>query len=167
MEVKNKIPNTKIFEFHSEVKDACSVGVNQNNIHSITENKTVVITALPGAFTPTCSTKHLPDFIKNYSKIIDANVNTVCFISVNDPFVMHAWGELNNVPPTMRMLADSNAEFTREMGLSINLEDIGLGLRSHRYTLVVKNSVIEYMSVDESPSEYIKSNVENLLNNLT
>jgi peroxiredoxin len=163
IKIKDKIPNIKIYEYLADGELGRTVGINHNEIYSITDNKTVVITSVPGAFTPTCSEKHLPDYVKNYRSILEAGVDTICFISVNDPFVMSAWGKINNVPVGFKMLADSNAEFAKVIGSDIDLTDAGLGLRSIRYTLVVKNNYIEYLNIDESPADYKNSSVKSLL----
>jgi peroxiredoxin len=127
------------------------------------DNK-VVIFAVPGAFTPTCSEKHLPGFVEHYQRFRDKGIDVAC-ISVNDPFVMQAWGQSQNVPEGMMMLADGNAVFTRALGLELDASSYGMGTRAKRFSLYAENGVVKQLFV-EAPGEYRVSSAEHMLSQL-
>ena len=127
------------------------------------DNK-VVIFAVPGAFTPTCSEKHLPGFVKHYQQFRDKGIDVAC-ISVNDPFVMQAWGQSQNVPEGLMMLADGNAVFTRALGLELDASSYGMGIRAKRFSLYAENGVVKQLFV-EAPGEYRVSSAEHMLSQL-
>jgi len=108
----------------------------------------VVLFGVPGAFTPTCSDYHLPSYVIRHSELAAKGVDTVACISVNDPFVMDAWGESQNVGDSVLMLADGNGEFTAAIGLEMDGSGIGLGSRSQRYALVLKDGVVTVLHVE-------------------
>ena len=110
--------------------------------------KKVVAFAVPGAFTPTCSAKHVPSFLTNYDALKAKGVDTVACISVNDAFVMDAWGKDQKSEGKVLMLADGNGEFTQKMGLEMDGSKFGLGKRSQRYAMVVENGVIKTLNVE-------------------
>ncbi|KAJ3313050.1 hypothetical protein HDU93_004935 [Gonapodya sp. JEL0774] len=113
------------------------------------KGKKVVLAALPGAFTPTCSNAHVPGFIDHYDKLKAAGVDTVGIVSVNDQFTMAAWGKILGVDPEkILMLADGSAEFTQAIGLQLDLVKGGLGIRSKRYAVVVDDGVVKYLGID-------------------
>jgi peroxiredoxin len=127
------------------------------------DNK-VVIFAVPGAFTPTCSEKHLPGFVEHYQQFRDKGIDVAC-ISVNDPFVMQAWGQSQNVPEGLMMLADGNAVFTRALGLELDASSYGMGTRAKRFSLYAENGVVKQLFV-EAPGEYRVSSAEHMLSQL-
>jgi peroxiredoxin len=127
------------------------------------DNK-VVIFAVPGAFTPTCSEKHLPGFVEHYQQFRDKGIDVAC-ISVNDPFVMQAWGQSQNVPEGLMMLADGNAVFTRALGLELDASSYGMGIRAKRFSLYAENGVVKQLFV-EAPGEYRVSSAEHMLSQL-
>jgi glutaredoxin/glutathione-dependent peroxiredoxin len=112
--------------------------------------KKVVLFAVPGAFTPTCSAKHLPGFVGNADAIKAKGVDTVACLSVNDPFVMGAWGKDQSVGSNVMMLADGSAAFNKAMGLDWDLSERGLGLRSQRYVMVVDDGTVTHLAVEEA-----------------
>ena len=114
----------------------------------IFEGKKVVLFAVPGAFTPTCSAAHLPGFVVNVDAIKAKGVDTVACISVNDVFVMDAWGKAGNAEQLM-ILADGNAEFTKAIDLTLDASGHGMGIRSKRYAMIIDNSVVKHIAVDE------------------
>ena len=119
----------------------------------IFKGKKVVLFALPGAFTPTCSAKHLPGFVEKAGEIKAKGVDTIACLSVNDPFVMGAWGKDQNVGDTVLMLADGSADLTKAMGLELDLTPRGFGMRSDRYAMIVKDGVVQ--SLDrEQPKQF-------------
>jgi peroxiredoxin len=121
----------------------------------------VVIFAVPGAFTPTCSERHLPGFVEHFQRFHEKGIEVAC-VSVNDPFVMQAWGESQNVPDGMMMLADGNAEFARALGLELDASAYGMGTRAKRFALYAENGVVRKLCV-EAPGEYRVSSAEHML----
>lgn len=139
-------------------------GVENIDTTHLFEGKRVLLFAVPGAFTPTCSDAHLPSYVENYDKFAQRGIEVAC-ISVNDPFVMHAWGESRDVPRGLRMLADGNGDFTRAIGLEMDASAYGMGLRSKRYALLVDNGEVRDVQV-EAPGEYKVSSAEHMLSRL-
>lgn len=123
----------------------------------------VVIFALPGAFTPTCSEQHLPGFVANAQAIRDKGVAAIACLSTADFFVMDAWGKSRDVGDSVDMLSDGNHEFTRAAGMTIDLSSRGLGERSLRYAMIVDDGVIAHIAVDDNPGEATASSAESTL----
>ena len=113
------------------------------------KGKKVVVFAVPGAFTPTCSAKHLPSFVEKAQEIKSKGVNTIACIAVNDAFVMDAWGKAQNTAGKIEMLADGSSKFTDALGLGMDLTDRGLGKRSRRYSMIVDNGVVKKLNLEE------------------
>jgi len=139
------LPDAKVFIVEKEPKEI--------SIKQIIENEKIILFGLPGAFTPTCSSKHLPSFINSTEEIKKKNIKKVICISVNDPFVMDAWGKAHNVNDKIIMLADSKGDFTRRIGVQKDLSHRGLGLRSGRYTMLVEEGLIKKISEEEIPGK--------------
>lgn len=127
--------------------------------------KKIVVFALPGAFTPTCSAKHVPGFVADADKFKAKGVDAIACISVNDAFVMGAWGKDQKAGDKVMMLGDGAAEFTNAMGLSMDLTKNGMGVRSQRYAMVVKDGKVEQLFV-EKPGAFEVSSAENVLKHL-
>jgi len=127
--------------------------------------KKVVLVSVPGAFTPTCSAKHLPGFVEHVDAILAKGVDTVAFTAVNDVFVMHAWGRDSGVGDKIMMLADGNADFTRAIGLEVDRSDVGMGLRSQRYSMLIDDGVVQQLYLEE-PGDFSVSDAETMLNGL-
>ena len=127
--------------------------------------KTVVVFALPGAFTPTCSAKHLPGFVQHAGSIKGKGVDTIACLSVNDAFVMGAWGKDQNVGDKVLMLADGSGDFTEALGLTLDLTPNGMGKRSKRYAMVVDNGTVTALNVEE-PGKFEVSSAEAVLKQL-
>ena len=126
-------------------------------------NKTVLF-SVPGAFTPTCSERHLPGFVEHFEEFKRRGINVAC-MAVNDPFVMEAWGESQHVPEGLRMLSDGNGEFTRSLGLEMDASAYGMGSRSKRFALYAENGVVNQLFV-EAPGEFRVSSAEHVLASL-
>ena len=124
--------------------------------------KTVALFALPGAFTPTCSAKHVPSYVQNSDAFKAKGVDAIVCISVNDAFVMGAWGKDQGAGDKVPMLADGNGEFTRAMGLEFDASKFGMGSRSQRYSAVVKDGVVKSLNVEE-PGAFDVSSAEHML----
>lgn len=136
-------------------------GVETVDTRSLFDGRKVVLFAVPGAFTPTCSEKHLPGFVEHFDEFRKKGVDVAC-LSVNDPFVMHAWGESQDVPDGLDMLADGNGEFTRAMGLEMDASSYGMGTRAKRFALYVDDGVVKQVHI-EAPGEYRVSSAEHML----
>jgi glutaredoxin/glutathione-dependent peroxiredoxin len=124
--------------------------------------KTVVLFALPGAFTPTCSAKHVPGYVQNYQAFKDKGVDTIACVSVNDAFVMGAWGKDQGAGDKVLMLADGNGDFTRAVGLEFDASKFGMGKRSQRYSMLVKDGVVKSLNVEE-PGAFDVSSAEHMM----
>ena len=129
------------------------------------EGKTVALFAVPGAFTPTCSAKHLPGFRDKAGELSAKGVDAIVCTSVNDAFVMKAWGESQNVGDDILMLADGNGAFAKALGLEMDASGFGMGTRSKRYSMLVKNGVVEQLNVEEG-GEFKVSSADYLLGQL-
>lgn len=130
------------------------------------DGKTVAMFALPGAFTPTCSNQHLPGFIQKSEELRAAGVDTIICLSVNDAFVMGAWGEQQGAGGKVMMVGDGNAELTEKLGLTMDGSGFGMGTRSLRYSMIVRDGVIETLNVEGNPGQALDSGAENLLSQL-
>ena len=139
-------------------------GVETVDTNALFSDRKVVIFAVPGAFTPTCSEKHLPGFIENFDRFREKGIDVAC-LAVNDPFVMQAWAKSRNAPEGLEMLADGNAEFTRALGLEFDASSFGMGVRAKRFALYAENGVVRQLHV-EAPGEFRVSTAEHVLANL-
>ena len=137
-------------------------GVQAINSDELFKNKTVVLFSVPGAFTPTCSAKHLPGYVDNIAALKAKGVDSVACMAVNDAFVMEAWGKSQNVPPDILMLADGNSAFAKAMGLEMDATAFGMGMRSKRFALVAKDGVVTHLHID-APGEFKASSAEAIL----
>tara|TARA_B100002051_G_scaffold247633_1_gene256837 strand:+ start:592 stop:1080 length:489 start_codon:yes stop_codon:yes gene_type:complete len=137
--------------------------VQKKDIRDFTVGGKTIIFGLPGAFTSVCSAKHLPGFVKSYETALKKGVQNILCISVNDPFVMQAWGDKNNVGNKIKMLGDPFCEFTKLMGLETDKSAKGLGIRSSRYTMLVDEGKIYKISVEADTGECKISSAENFL----
>ena len=155
IKVGDKIPAAKL---QIKTKD----GVQTKTTDEIFSGKRVVLFALPGAFTPTCSAKHLPGFVNNHQALKSKGIDSVACLSVNDAFVMDAWGKDQGVEDKVLMLADGNGEFTKAVGLTMDGTGYGMGLRSQRYAMVLDNGVIKTLNV-EAPGAFEVSSAEAIL----
>jgi peroxiredoxin len=139
-------------------------GVQKIDTHTLFEGNKLVLFAVPGAFTPTCSERHLPGFVEHFEAFQNKGIGVAC-MAVNDPFVMHAWGESQHVPQGLRMLSDGNGEFTRALGLEMDASAYGMGTRSKRFALYAENGVVQQVFV-EAPGEFRVSSAEHVLSQL-
>ena len=137
-------------------------GPKEESTTSLFGGKTVVMFATPGAFTPTCSAKHVPGFVQNAEAFKEKGVDTIVCLSVNDPFVMAAWGRDQGVDGKVVMLADGSGALTRAIGLEMDLTARGLGVRSQRFAMVAKDKVVAHLAV-EAPGDFDVSRAEAVL----
>ena len=141
-----------------------SDGIVEVTTEEYFDNKKTVLFALPGAFTPTCSAKHLPGFINNHGAIIDKGISAVACMAVNDPHVMSAWGEVSGVDNKIDMLSDSDCSISVSLGLDMNFGKV-MGHRSKRFAMIVDNNIVTQLFVEEIGAFEV-STAENILNNL-
>jgi peroxiredoxin len=140
----DKIPDVKL----TEMADGRP---SQVSLAELSKGKRIVVFAVPGAFTPTCSMKHLPGFVDQNTAIRTKGVDEIVCISVNDAFVMDAWGKSSSAGGKVRMLADGNGEFTRAVGLSLDASGFGMGERSQRYAMILKDGTVEALMPEPGP----------------
>jgi peroxiredoxin len=155
IKVGDKIPSVSL-------KHMDEGGMQTVSTDDLFRGKKVVLFALPGAFTPTCSAKHLPGFVQNHDKLKAKGVDTIACLSVNDAFVMNAWGKDQKTDGKVMMLADGNADFAKAVGLTMDGTGYGMGLRSQRYAMVVDNGVIKALNV-EAPGAFEVSSAEAIM----
>ena len=163
--VGQKLPNATLYEFLDEASEGCSIGPNAFEVEKLTAGKKIVIFALPGAFTPTCSAQHVPGFIEHFDAFKAKGVDDIWCISVNDPFVMGAWGRDLKVGNKIRMLGDGSAEFTKKLGMEFDLVARGLGVRSQRYAMIVEDGVVKTLDL-EAPGKFEVSSAASVLKQL-
>ena len=137
--------------------------VKKININLLIENQKVIIIGLPGAFTSVCSAKHLPGFVKNYDEFKKKGISKIICISVNDPFVMKAWGDAHNVEDKILMLGDPFCKFIKDIGADVDKTEKGLGIRSSRFTMFVENSVVKEIKEEKDTANCEISAAENFL----
>jgi peroxiredoxin len=140
-------------------------GIDTLDTNALFAGKKVVLFAVPGAFTPTCSAQHVPSFVKHAGDLKAKGVDTIACLSVNDPFVMGAWGKDQGAGDKVMMLADGSAKFTQAIGLELDLVERGLGVRSQRYAMIVDDGTVTKLFVEE-PGAYDVSSAEHVLANL-
>ncbi|MFN5700147.1 MAG: peroxiredoxin [Betaproteobacteria bacterium] len=162
IKVGDKLPSSTLFEFIEVEGNGCSLGPNAFEVQKSTAGKTIALFALPGAYTPTCSAKHVPGFVAKADEFKAAGVDEIWCVSVNDAFVMGAWGRDQHTGGKVRMMADGSAEFSKAVGLTLDLTARGLGLRSNRYSMLVKDGVVKTLNV-EGPGEFKVSDADTLL----
>ena len=140
-------------------------GVETINTSELFAGKKVVLFALPGAFTPTCSASHLPGYVVNADALKAKGIDLIACLSVNDAFVMDAWGRQNNADDQVTMIADGSARFSKAVGLEVDLDARGMGMRSQRYSMLINDGVVEAIHL-EAPGEFKVSDAETMLNSL-
>jgi peroxiredoxin len=162
IKVGDKLPAGKLQEFIEVEGNGCSIGPNTFDVAALTAGKTIALFALPGAYTPTCSAKHVPGFVAHHDAFKAVGVDEIWCLSVNDAFVMGAWGRDQNTAGKVRMMADGSADFAKATGLTLDLSARGMGLRSNRYSMLVIDGVVKTLNV-EAPGKFEVSNAETLL----
>ena len=164
IQIGERIPDATLTET-TEFGEACPVNPEKPSVAELTKGKRIVVFGLPGAFTPTCSAKHVPGYVTHLDALKNKKVDEVWCISVNDGFVMAAWGKELGAIGKVRMLGDGNADFARALGLENDISKGGMGVRSKRFSLLVDNGVVKQVNV-EQPGKFEVSNVETVLSQL-
>ena len=152
---RDKLPDAKVFILDKDPKEV--------SIKQIIGDEKTILFGLPGAFTPTCSAKHLPGFVMATDQLKEKDIKKVICISINDPFVMDAWGKAHNVDNKILMVGDYKGDFTKNIGAEINLSTRGLGIRSNRYTMLVEKGEIIKISEEETARKCESTAAENFL----
>jgi peroxiredoxin len=162
IQLNDRVPDVVLMEYQDVETEGCSIGPAPVRVSEACKGKTVAIFGLPGAFTPTCSAKHLPGYVTHAGDLRAAGVDEIWCVSVNDAFVMGAWGREQHAGGAVRMMADGSADWARATGLTLDLTAKGMGLRSNRYSMLVVDGVVRSLN-NEGPGQFQVSNVETLL----
>lgn len=162
LKVGDKLPKGTLQEFVEVEGGGCTIGPNAFEVEKSTAGKKVAIFALPGAYTPTCSAKHVPGYVEKADALKAAGVDEIWCVSVNDAFVMGAWGRDQKTAGKVRMMADGSAEFAKATGLTLDLTGRGMGLRSNRYSMLVVDGVVKTLNI-EGPGKFEVSDADTLL----
>ena len=149
IKVGDTLPATTLMEFLEIEGNGCSIGPNAVDVAKATAGKTIALFALPGAFTPTCSAKHVPGYLENFDALKAAGVDEIWCVSVNDAFVMGAWAREQKTDGKIRMLGDGSAAFTQATGLTLDMTARGMGLRSNRYSMLIKDGKVVSLNVED------------------
>jgi peroxiredoxin len=162
IQVGDTLPTATLMEYMDVEGEGCSIGPNPVDVGKAAAGKTIAMFALPGAFTPTCSAKHVPGYVEHFADFQAAGVDEIWCVSVNDAFVMGAWAREQKTAGKVRMLADGSAAFTQATGLTLDLTSRGMGLRSNRYSMLIKDGKVAALNV-EGPGKFEVSDAETLL----
>ena len=148
IQIGEQLPEATLFET-TEFGEACPLNPKPVSVREATQGKRIVVFGVPGAYTPTCSAKHVPGYVEQLSAIKAKKVDEVWCIAVNDAFVMAAWGRDEKAIGKVRMLGDGSADFTKKLGLELDLAKNGMGLRSQRFSMLVDNGVVKQLNVEQ------------------
>jgi len=162
IKVGDRLPEGNIQEFIEVEGNGCTIGPNTFKVQDLVKGKKIVIFGLPGAFTPTCSAKHVPSYLQNLDALKKKGVDEVWCFAVNDPFVMGAWSRDQKAAGKIRFMADGSAEYTKKLGLDLDLNARGLGMRCQRFAMVVDDGVVKALNV-EAPGKFEVSGGEQML----
>ncbi len=161
IQIGDRIPDATLSE-STEFGEACPVSPTKISVAEATKGKRIVIFGLPGAYTPTCSAQHVPGYVKNLASLKAKKVDEVWCISVNDGYVMAAWGKELGAIGKVRMLGDGSAELAKKLGLELDLNGAGMGMRMKRFSMFVDDGVVKQLNV-EAPGKFEVSNAETML----
>ena len=162
IKIGDRLPDGTLTEMIDTETPGCTIGPNNFAVADLCKGKRIVIFGLPGAFTPTCSAKHVPGYVANYDQLKAKKVDEVWCVSVNDAFVMASWGRDQKAGGKVRMMADGNADYTKKLGLELDLTARNMGVRSQRYSMLVDDGVVKSVNV-EAPGKFEVSGAEAML----
>jgi len=162
IKVGDKLPDGVLTEFIETETAGCSIGPNNFNVSDLVKGKKIAVFGLPGAFTPTCSAKHVPGYVANYDALKAKGVDEIWCVSVNDAFVMGAWAKDQKTGGKVRMLGDGSAAWTKALGLEFDLTAKGMGVRMQRFSMLVEDGVVKKFNL-EGPGKFEVSNAETML----
>lgn len=162
LKVGDKLPAGSLQEFVEVEGNGCSIGPNTFDIPKLTAGKKIAVFGLPGAYTPTCSAKHVPGYVEKAAELKASGVDEIWCVSVNDAFVMGAWGRDQKTAGKVRMMADGSGEFAKATGLTLDLTARGMGVRSQRYSMLVVDGVVKSLNI-EGPGKFEVSDAGTML----
>lgn len=162
IQIGERLPDGALAEFIDSATEGCALGPNTFQVADLTKGKTVVIFGLPGAYTPTCSASHVPGYVAQADALRAKGVDEIWCVSVNDAFVMGAWGRDQKATGIVRMMADGSAAYTRALGLDMDLTARGMGVRSRRYSMLVVDGIVKALNL-EQPGAFDVSSAETML----
>ena len=162
IKVGDTLPASTLMEYSEVEGEGCSIGPNAVDVSKASAGKTIALFALPGAYTPTCSAKHVPGYVEHFAEFKAAGVDEIWCVSVNDAFVMGAWARDQKTSGKVRMLADGSADFTKATGLTLDLTARGMGLRSNRYSMLIKNGKVASLNI-EAAGKFEVSDADTML----
>lgn len=165
IKVGEALPEATLTEFVEVEGNGCSIGPNAFKVSDLVKGKKVAIFGLPGAFTPTCSAKHVPSYLAKYDQLKSKGIDEIWCMSVNDAFVMGAWGRDQKSGGKIRMMADGSADFAKKLGLELDLTARGMGVRMNRFSMLVENGVVKQLNV-EGPGKFEVSDADTMLKQL-
>jgi peroxiredoxin len=162
IKVGDTVPNATLTEFVEVEGNGCTVGPNAFKVADLVAGKKIAVFGLPGAFTPTCSAQHVPGYVRNNDALRAKGIDEIWCVSVNDAFVMGAWARDQKAGGKVRMMGDGSAEFTRALGLELDLTARGMGVRCQRFSMLLDNGVVRQLNV-EAPGKFEVSSAEAML----
>ena len=165
IKIGDTLPEGSLSEFIETETEGCALGPNTFKVSDLVKGKKIAIFGLPGAYTPTCSAKHVPGYVEHAAALKAKGIDEIWCISVNDAFVMGAWGRDQKATGIVRMMADGNAAYSKALGLDADFSKFGMGTRSQRYSMVVDNGVVKHLNVEEG-GKFEVSNAETMLGQL-
>ena len=165
IKVGDRLPAGSLSEFIEVETAGCALGPNDFKVDDLTRGKKIVLFGLPGAFTPTCSAKHVPSYVANYDKLRAKGIDEILCMSVNDAFVMGAWAKDQKVGSKVRMMGDGSAAYTKALGLEFDLTARNMGMRCQRFSALIDNGVVKVLNI-EAAGKYEVSGAETLLQQL-
>ena len=165
IKVGDTLPAVTLQEYSEVEGNGCSIGPNPVNVAEASKGKTIALFALPGAFTPTCSAKHVPGYVAQADALKAKGVDTIACMSVNDAFVMGAWARDQHTDGKVRMLADGSGDFTRALGLTLDLTARGMGVRCQRFSMLIDDGVVKTLNI-EGPGKFEVSDADTMLKQL-
>jgi glutaredoxin/glutathione-dependent peroxiredoxin len=165
IKVGDKLPEGTLQEYIEVEGNGCSVGPNTFKVQELAKGKKIAIFGLPGAFTPTCSAKHVPGYVQNFDQLKKKGVNEIWCVATNDAFVMAHWGQDQKALGKIRFLADGSAQWTKALGLDLDLNARGMGTRMNRFSMLVDNGVVKQLNV-EGPGKFEVSDAGTMLKQL-
>ena len=166
IKVGDALPDAKLSESTEyDAQAGCPINPYDLSVAEAAKGKKIVIFALPGAYTPTCSAKHVPSYVKNYDQLKAKKVDEIWCVAVNDAFVMAAWGRDQKAGGKVRMLSDGSCEWTKKLGLVLDRTSANMGLRSQRYSMLVENGIVKKLNI-EAPGKFEVSGAEVMLGQL-
>jgi glutaredoxin/glutathione-dependent peroxiredoxin len=163
--IGDRIPDGTLTEMLDTERPGCTVGPNAFSVAEQAKGKRIVLFGLPGAFTPTCSAKHVPGYVSQFDQLRAKGVDEIWCLSVNDAFVMGAWGREQKAGGKVRMMADGSAEYTKKLGLDQDLTARGMGVRAQRFSMLIDDGVVKQINV-EAPGKFEVSSCEAMLTQL-